>query len=930
MRRAPVLDTERYHALTFSMALLGRESEMTACLAALGRPRIPAGIVIVGEPGIGKTALFRAVVNAAAQLKCRVLVTTGLSGEVDVPQTNLADLLDPTAREVLAQLPTVQAHALRVALRSAPATSPVDDTVIARATVNVLRALAGERLLIAVDDEQWLDPDTRRVLITAITWLTDVPITWLVSVRTARADAGLAPILAHELTPSLTRVDLAMLNEDALDRLIQERFPGRWSPQLISRICEVSAGNPYTALELARETLASAGRDVAVVQVPGSLAGSLNARLQRLGPDVLTVVQVAAVPAHPTREMLRTIVGAQADAAIDVALEADVLKAIPPDPVMQFTHPLLREVALASLTWPQRRELHRALADAVQDPAEAAGHLAAGADEPDEDIAAVVEDAAERVACRGAPVRAAALAEAALALTPDPAGQSAWHRRIRVVDYLERASERDRARALAEKWSAANPPDEVRGRLTFFRGVLADDWNVHMELIAEAVGLLDHDPVFAAHAGALLAHELTGSWRYPEAQVHAERAVGNARRAGAPEVLRWALAVEADLAARSGDPGAEAMLREAVALPGWEDMWIPVFSPEMALACWHLGRGDLDPARQLMHLVLDASERHDRAYGPANVLGLLGWLEWAAGRWDQAEQHARHYDRYTRIAFAKSSSDSKALLHLVSASRGHTDEARVGLREALHLANRDRDNVLDTLIRGDLGRLELSVDDPAAAVAWLDPIAALLPVHVFGDPAMIVIPADLIEGYARAGRTGEASRLLDWLQEAADRMDNPWAQITSGRAAAVLHLATSDPKAAAAALEPIVIQARERQLPLELGRCLLVLGTAQRRTRRRRTAAHTLDEAIRVFGELGAQRWAELARAERARLTHTADDLLTPAEQRIAELVAQGRTNAEIAATLLVTVKTVEGTLTRIYRKLGARSRVDLARRAAT
>jgi DNA-binding CsgD family transcriptional regulator len=195
---------------------------------------------------------------------------------------------------------------------------------------------------------------------------------------------------------------------------------------------------------------------------------------------------------------------------------------------------------------------------------------------------------------------------------------------------------------------------------------------------------------------------------------------------------------------------------------------------------------------------------------------------------------------------------------------------------------------------------------------------------------MIVVPADLIEGYARTGRTGDAGRLLDWQRDAADHRDIPWARITGSRAAAVLHLANGDPKAAAAAVEPAVAQARERQLPLELGRCLLVLGTAQRRTRRRRTAAQTLDEAVQVFDDLGAQRWAELARAERARLAHTTNELLTPAEQRIAELVALGRTNAEIAATLLVTVKTVEGTLTRIYRKLGVRSRVDLARRATT
>ena len=923
---ADVSDNGRYHALAFGMELLGRESELAACLAGLGSAQAPAGAVIVGDPGIGKTTLFRAVVNARAQLKCRVLATTGLSGEADVALANLTDLLDPAAREVLAQLPEVQANAVRAALGLASATGRVNGEVIARATVNVLRALAGGGLLIAIDDEQWLDPDTRRLLITAVTWLTDAPIRWLVSVRASHADAGLAPVLAHELTPRLARVDLAAMDRYALDQLIRDRLPARWSPRLSRHICDVSGGNPYTALELARETLASAGPDAAAVKVPGSLSGSLNARLLRLGPSVLAVAQAAAAAAVPTRRLLRLVVGGNVDAAVDAALEAEVFDAAPPDPVLRFTHPLLREVAAASLTWPQRRELHRALARAVQDPDEAAGHLAAGADEPDEGLATIVQDAAERVADRGAPVRAIALAEAALALTPDPAGPSVWRRRLMLLNYLERASENERARALTEKWAAANPPDEARGSLTFFRSLFEPDPQAGLERIAQTVEQLDHDPALAAHAGAVLAEGLaTNHWRFAEAQVHARRAVANARRAGASEVLRWALAIEADLADRTGDPGAEAMLRAAIAVPGRDDMWVPYCSPEIRLAYWHLRRGDHGPARQLMHFVIEASERNGLEYSAAFVHPYLLFLEWAAGRWDEAERCAELYGRYART-FQQEDSYSTLVANYIPASRGRTDPARAALRDALPGCHAG----LDAIIRSALARLELSVDDPTAAVAWLDPIVASLPDRTFVAPGLITAPADLIEAYARVGRTDDAARLLDWLQGAAERWNNPWARITSGRAAAVLHLARGDPGAATAVLEPAVTAARERQLPLELGRCLLVLGTAQRRTRHRRTAAHTLDEAIQVIDDLGAQRWAELARAERARLTHTADGLLTPAEQRVAELVAQGRTNAEIAATLLITVKTVEGTLTRIYRKLGVRSRVDLARRATT
>jgi DNA-binding CsgD family transcriptional regulator len=127
-----------------------------------------------------------------------------------------------------------------------------------------------------------------------------------------------------------------------------------------------------------------------------------------------------------------------------------------------------------------------------------------------------------------------------------------------------------------------------------------------------------------------------------------------------------------------------------------------------------------------------------------------------------------------------------------------------------------------------------------------------------------------------------------------------------------------------------VPEARSLHLPLDLGRCLLVLGIAQRKARRRREAAASLDEAIATFRSLGAARWQDLAAAQRARLGTSPGagpgDALTPAERRVAELVASGHSNPEIAAIMYVSVKTVESNLTRIYRKLGLRGRVDLAR----
>jgi len=184
----------------------------------------------------------------------------------------------------------------------------------------------------------------------------------------------------------------------------------------------------------------------------------------------------------------------------------------------------------------------------------------------------------------------------------------------------------------------------------------------------------------------------------------------------------------------------------------------------------------------------------------------------------------------------------------------------------------------------------------------------------------------LIEAWAATGHLVAANDLLAWLADAAERLDHPWARITSGRAEAVIRLAERHPAKAVEAVARVIPEARERQLPFELGRALLVLGTAQRKARQRRDAAASLDEAVAIFGHLGAARWRDLALAQRARLARGPDDSLTQTEQRVAELVAAGRSNPEIASTLFISVKTVEANLTRIYRKLGLRGRRDLTR----
>ena len=517
------------------MRLLSRLAELAACRGALPADAGggAAAVVIAGAPGIGKTSVWRAVAESQPAGGV-VLRTTGVAGG-QAAFTNLADLLDPVAGRVLAGLPAPQASALRAALGLAAAEGPLGEAVLERAAVAALGGLARDGVVVAVDDEQWVDADTGRLLEAAVVRLRDVPVRWLVAVRSGHAGRGLARVLDHELGPRVTRVDLGGLDDGALAELILGRVGGRWSPGVLRQVAALAAGSPYAALELARETMARGGHDGAAVHLPSTLAGSLRARLDRLGPATLAVVQAAALAGAPTRGLLGVVAGGPAGGLVDEAVEAGVLEEVPPDPVLRFSHPLLREAAEAMLSGPARRRLHRVIGGAVEDPDEAAWHLARGADEPDEALAGRVEEAAQHAAARGAAARAAALARSAAELTPDPDGPDGWRRRIVWLERLDTAGEYDQVRRLGEKW-ALHVPLSWRGQLTAVRAKAETDAGSACRLWAEAFeDLAGRDPARAARVGIILCSQLGNVLgRLDEARSRTAAVIAQARAAGRP------------------------------------------------------------------------------------------------------------------------------------------------------------------------------------------------------------------------------------------------------------------------------------------------------------------------------------------------------------------------------------------------------------
>jgi DNA-binding CsgD family transcriptional regulator len=221
----------------------------------------------------------------------------------------------------------------------------------------------------------------------------------------------------------------------------------------------------------------------------------------------------------------------------------------------------------------------------------------------------------------------------------------------------------------------------------------------------------------------------------------------------------------------------------------------------------------------------------------------------------------------------------------------------------------------------------LSIGNPAAAHAQLDGMAAEVEDLGIGEPGLYPFVPEQIEALLGLDLFDQADALTKGLERRGVELDRPRLLATGARCRGYLLAATGDLTEALASLEAALRHHARFAVPLELGRTLLAKGQILRRLKQKRAARETLQEALQIFELLGAPLWADRARAELARigLRPPAPQGLTPTEERVAELVAAGHTNREVAQALFVSVHTVEDNLRRIYRKLGVRSRTELA-----
>jgi DNA-binding CsgD family transcriptional regulator len=306
----------------------------------------------------------------------------------------------------------------------------------------------------------------------------------------------------------------------------------------------------------------------------------------------------------------------------------------------------------------------------------------------------------------------------------------------------------------------------------------------------------------------------------------------------------------------------------------------------------------------------------------------LAELECRAGNWDAAMEHARESRAGAqRVRMGAMSSEGHFAVGLVEAHLGRADPARLAALEGLRVAEAAGEILLLIPNLAVLGFLELSLGRPAEADAYLSRAVELEQAMGVREPAYFRVVPDEVEALVALGRLDEAEALLTPFEESGRNLDRAWVIATGARCRALVLAARGDLTGASAAADEAVRAHDRLPLPFELGRTLLVRGTVERRAKRKREARDTLTKALEVFDGLGAALWADKARAELARIGGRAPSSLdlTPTEDRVAALVAAGSTNREVADALFVSVHTVEANLKRIYRKLGIRSRTELA-----
>ena len=892
----------------------------------------PSGLVVEGEAGIGKTTLWVAAVDQADEQGFRVLSARPSAAESVLAYISLADMLSEVEPEAWAELPDPQRLAIdRMLLRATSDGQATDQRAVAAAFLSVVKGLEVETpVLLAIDDLQWLDASSTQIIGFAARRLSG-PVGVLGTVRSDPDCTDAAWWLQLPRLDAVQRIGLGPLSLGGLREVIAERLGRQMSRRAMVRIHEISRGNPFYALELAR--VMDERTPSSEVSLPNTLAELVRARIGSLTPDVHNVLLAASCVAAPTVELVARATDSDAEGVVALLVDAEDKGIVQIDGHrLDFTHPLLARGVYAVATPAQRREMHRRLAEIVDDPERRARHLAMAVAWGDEHTLACLDGAAEIARKRGAPAAAAELLDLAIGL-----GGDSPERRIRSASHYFNAGDNVRARVLLEGTIGDLPNGPLRAEALSLLASLSmavGNFLDAAEVLNRALGERDDNLAVRVQWMVMRSFALLN--------------VEPTRRRGAHR--------------RGRRFSCDAAGPTALAQPG------AGHARTAAILGWRGPRSGLSATR--------TRPRGLRCRRRPRVAT------------QHVQRRAARVDRTTRSGLRGAAIDSAALHR---ARRGERDDAPGGdlrsdrnLARELHRSNRDSPRTpWIELFNWAMIWHSLSARAVRSRAAPRTPAVSTGPVSTSArhSPRASVAPTSIT--FCGCGSSPPlVFSKFRWVITTprpphSNRCCLPSTQSRTGPKSSSLRSFPMPPRPSStriglnrrshwsmrskAMADGLTGHGCWQSLPVVEPCCWLpgessTLRWAPRRRRcpnmsdyRCRSNAPapsccsaccsadcdagmrpspTLREALGAFETLGTPLWADRARAELDRTIagHGSAGELTVSEQRIAELAASGMTNQDVAAAMFVSPKTVEANLARIYRKLGIHSRAELGR----
>jgi DNA-binding CsgD family transcriptional regulator len=901
--------------------LLGRDSERESIRRLLSTARLGIGgtMVVLGEPGVGKTALVEDAVSGVDDM--RVLRAIGLEAERHIPFAGLLQLLRP-ALDRIDDLTGPQAASLSGALGisdEGPGSS--DRFMIGAAVLSLLSRYADEQpVLVVVDDLQALDRPSAEAVLFAARRLAADPVVVLATARSPEAD---------RLVAGLPVMRLGGLDPGAAAALVSRAVGAPLVPSRMEPLIRLANGNPLALLELAGDdvdALATDPEDLPA-RLPETISSAFARRLDLLDEASRTAVLVAAVCGGDLLVTTRacTSLGIGADALAE-AEDAGLISLDGGN--VAFRHPLVRAATYSQAAARERRAAHVAVAEALpeSDSDRRAWHLAEAIWTPDARVSDLLADAADRAMARTAYSIASGAYERSARLTPD-----FEHRADRLLQAAEAAwlaGLTERALALLDSHTRENPTTSARVRHLALRGAIAartGRLNEAREMLLAAADLTT-DPseecvlvADAVHASFYLAGA-------PAASALAARLAGLAPKVTDPKARALGLIATGMARILVGEGGGARDLRAAVPLI---ESTPSLYGDPHRISCVMLVPLFLRDATEggLRRYVEQVREQAGVGALPA-VLFHVARDQATTASWAEAEAN---YLESVRLA-EETGQVTERLMSLAglcwlesrlgrtAACLAHASEV-LAAPDAVHLP------MAEAWVHFAVGDLELSLGSPGRAVEEFRRLEGLMKLHELADVDLMP-GAELVEALLRLGDASLAADVAAAYGRAAERKAQPWALARAARARALVSAAGSAERCFEEALEAHALTLDR----FETARTRLSYGEWLRRGGRRVDARGELRVALDEFEQLGAERWAEVAAAELAATGETVQrrgadprNQLTPQELQVSLLLVEGRTTREAAAALFLSPKTVEYHLRKVYTKLGISSRADLA-----